>query len=79
MSSNFVTITGNMTIDVGTSGARTALVVGLPTLNLAGTVTQVVKLGTSANLTGGNTAVLGTSFMSGVSLAPTGQLIIFAH
>jgi hypothetical protein len=77
MSSNFVTITGNMTIDVGTSGTRTALIIGLPTLNLQGTMTQVVKLGTAANLSGA--AVLGTSYMSGVSLAPTGQLIIFAH
>jgi len=79
MSSNFVSITGNMTIDVGTSGSKTAVVIGLPTLNLAGTVTQVVKLGTTAGLTGGNTQTLGTSYMSGVSLAPTGQLIIFAH
>jgi len=79
MSANFVTITGNMTIDVGTSGTRTALIVGLPTLSLAGTLTQVVKLSTTNNLVGGNTQVLGTSYMSGVSLAPTGQLIIFAH
>jgi hypothetical protein len=77
MSSNFVTLAGNMTIDVGTSGTRTALIVGLPTLNLAGNITQVVKLGTTNNLAGA--AVLGTSFMSGVSLNPTGQLIIFAH
>ena len=77
MSSNFVRISGNMTIDVGTSGTRTALVIGLPTLNLAGSMTQVVKLGTAANLSGGS--VLGTSYMSGVSVNPSGQLIIFAH
>jgi hypothetical protein len=77
MSSNFVSMTGNMTIDVGSSGTRTALVIGLPTLNLAGSITQVIKLFTNPTLPG--TQVLGTSFMSGLSVAPTGQLIIFAH
>jgi len=77
MSSNFVRISGNMTIDVGTSGTRTALVIGLPTLNLQGSMTQVVKLDTAANLSG--SSVLGTSYMSGVSVNPSGQLIIFAH
>lgn len=77
MSSNFVGITGNMTIDVGTSGTRSALIIGLPSLNLAGTITQVVKLGSTADL--GGTQVLGTSFMSGVSLSPSGYLTIFAH
>jgi hypothetical protein len=77
MSSNFVSMTGNMTIDVGSSGTRTALVIGLPTLNLAGSITQVIKLSTNPTLPG--TQVLGTSFMSGLSVAPTGQLIIFAH
>jgi len=77
MSTDFVTLSGNMTIDVGTSGTRSALVIGLPTLNLAGSITQVVKLGSTANLAG--TQTLGTSFMSGVSVAPTGYLTIFAH
>jgi hypothetical protein len=70
-------MSGNMTIDVGSSGTRTALIIGLPTLNLAGSVTQVVKLSTNPTLPG--TQILGTSFMSGLSVAPTGQLIIFAH
>jgi len=70
MSSNFVSMTGNMTIDVGSSGTRTALVIGLPTLNLAGSITQVIKLSTNPTLPG--TQVLGTSFMSGLSVAPTG-------
>jgi len=77
MSSDFVQITGNMTIDVGTSGTRSALIIGLPGLNLAGTITQIVKLGSTNNLAG--TQVLGTSYMSGVSLAPSGYLMIFAH
>ena len=77
MSTDFVGIKGNMTIDVGTSGTTTALVIGLPTLNLKGNMTQVVKLGTAANLSGA--AVLGTAYMSGLSVSPSGQLIIHAH
>ena len=77
MSSNFIGISGNMTIDVGTSGSRTALIIGLPGLSLAGSMTQVVKLGSVANLAGGS--VLGTSYMSGVQVSPSGYLVIFAH
>ena len=77
MSDNFVTLTDDMTIDVGTSGTQTALIIGLPGLDLAGEMTQVVKLGSSANLSGA--AVMGTAYMSGLSVSPTGQLIIHAH
>jgi len=79
MSSNFVTISGNMTIDVGTSGTRTALVVGLPTLSLAGSMSQVVELASNSQLTGNPNGILGTSYMSGVSMSPSGYLMIFAH
>ena len=78
MDTDFVNITGNLTIDVGTSGSTTALVIGLPTLNLAGSMTQVVKLSNSPDLST-NVGVLGTSYMSGVSVSPTGYLIIYAH
>lgn len=77
MDTNFVNIEGNMTIDVGTSGTQTALIIGLPGLDLAGEMTQVVKLGSSENLSGA--AVMGTAYMSGLSVSPTGQLIIHAH
>lgn len=77
MSDDFVNIKGNLTIDVGTSGTQTALIIGLPTLNLTGEMTQIVKLGSSANLSGA--AVMGTAYMSGLSVSPTGQLIIHAH
>ena len=77
MSSDFVTISGDMTIDVGTSGTQTALAMGLPTLNLVGSVTQVVKLANNPQLTGGG--VLGTAFMSGINVSPSGVLIIHAH
>jgi len=77
LSSDFVNITGSMTIDVGTSGSTTALGIGLPTLNLAGSMTQVVKLSSAANLSGNQ--ILGTSYLSGLSVSPTGTLIIKAH
>ena len=77
MDTNFVNIEGNMTIDVGTSGTQTALIIGLPGLDLAGEMTQVVKLGTAADLTGA--AVMGTAYMSGLSVSPSGKLVIHAH
>lgn len=78
MSTNFVKIAGNLTIDVGTSGTRTALIIGLPTLNLAGSMTQVVKLSNSADLST-NVGTLGTAYMSGLSVSPKGYLVIYAH
>ena len=79
MSSDFVTISGDMTIDVGTNtGGVTALAIGLPTLNLKGSMTQVVKLANNAQLTT-NAQVLGTAYMSGLSVSPSGVLIIHAH
>jgi hypothetical protein len=78
MSSNFVNIAGNMTIDVGSSGTRTALIVGLPTLNLAGSMTQVVKLSSAPGLAT-NAGTLGTSYISGLSVTPSGYLVIYAH
>ena len=77
MSDDFVNIEGNLTIDVGTSGTQTALIIGLPTLNLTGEMTQIVKLGSSANLSGA--AVMGTAYMSGLSVSPSGKLVIHAH
>ena len=78
MSSDFVSISGDMTIDVGTnSGGVTALAIGLPTLDLKGNMTQVLKLSNNAQLTGGS--VLGTAYMSGLSVSPSGVLIIHAH
>lgn len=77
MSTDFVDIQGDLTIDVGNDGTNTALIIGLPTLNLAGSMTQVVKLGTTNNLSGA--AVLGTAYMEGISVSPSGQLVIHAH
>nr|HPK22309.1 hypothetical protein [Smithella sp.] len=77
MSTNFVNIEGDLTIDVGNDGTNTALIIGLPTLKLDGSMTQVVKLGTAEDLTGA--AVMGTAYMSGLSVSPSGQLVIHAH
>ena len=77
MSTDFVNIKGNLTIDVGNDGTKTALIIGLPTLNLDGSMTQVVKLGTAENLSGA--AVMGTAYMSGLSVSPSGKLVIHAH
>jgi hypothetical protein len=79
MSSNFVGISGNMTIDVGSSGTRTALIIGLPGLSLAGSMSQVVELASNNQLTANPNGVLGTSYMSGVQVSPSGYLVIFAH
>ena len=79
MSSDFVTISGDMTIDVGTNtGDVTALAIGLPTLNLKGSMTQVVKLANTKDLLT-SPGVLGTAYMSGLSVSPSGVLIIHAH
>jgi len=78
LSSDFVTITGNLTVDVGTSGSVTALAVGLPTLNLVGSQTQVVKLAGNADLNS-NVMILGTSYVAGMTVTPKGALIIHAH
>ena len=78
MSTNFITLSGDMTIDVGSKGTVTALAIGLPTLNLAGSMTQVVKLAANSQLTT-NVGVLGTAYMSGLSVSPKGVLIIRAH
>lgn len=78
-SDNFLTISGTMTIDVGTSGDRTALVIGLPTLSMTGDMTQVIKLANAPGGLNASTQVLGTSYMSGLSVSPSGNLIIYAH
>ena len=80
MTGNVLALSGNMTIDVGTSGAVTGVRIGLPTLNIGSStfqVDQIVKLSTAKALTG--TQVLGTSYMSGLTATVTGGLVITAH
>jgi hypothetical protein len=80
MSGNVLALSGDMTIDVGTSGAKTGVKIGLPSLVVGGsnfTVDQKVMLSTAKTLSG--TQVLGTSYMSGLTATITGGLIITAH
>ena len=79
LSSDFVNITGEMTIDVGTNGSVTALGIGLPGLNFSGDMYQTIRLADSATNLATSTQVLGTAYMSGLSVSPTGTLIIKAH
>ena len=75
-----VGLSGSVLIDVGTSGALTAVHIGLPTLNLGSStmqVDQVVKLSTAKILTG--TQILGTSYMSGLTATVSGGLYVSAH
>ncbi|KUG22520.1 hypothetical protein ASZ90_007696 [hydrocarbon metagenome] len=78
LSDNAVNITGTMDIDVGTSGNRTAIGIKLPTINVTGNVEMVVKLAADKTLTT-NAGILGTSYISGLSINPSGTLIIYAH
>ena len=80
MTGNVLALSGDMTIDVGTSGAVTGVRIGLPTLNIGNStfqVDQIVKLSTAKGLTG--TQTLGTSYMSGLRATVTGAVVITAH
>jgi hypothetical protein len=80
MTGNVLSMGGAMTIDVGTSGTKTGVQIGLPTLTIGGAafaVDQIVKLSTAKTMSG--TQTLGTSYMSGLTANVTGSLIITAH
>jgi len=79
LASDFITITDNLTIDVGTSGDVTALGIGLPTLNLKGDMYQTVRLASSATGLETSPQIMGTSYMKGLSVSPKGTLVIKAH
>jgi hypothetical protein len=80
MTGNVVALSGAMDIDVGSSGAVSAVRIGLPTLSIGSTtfqVDQIVRLANTKTLSGGQ--VLGTSYMSGLTATVTGALTITAH
>lgn len=78
LSTNAINITGTMDIDVGTNAGTTAIGIKLPTINVSGNVEMVVKLAADKTLTA-NALVLGTSYMSQISINPSGTLVIYAH
>jgi hypothetical protein len=78
LSTNAVNISGTMEIDVGTNGGTTAIGIKLPTINVTGNVESVVKLAADKTLAT-NAGILGTSYMSGINISPSGTLIIYAH
>ncbi len=80
MTGDVVTLSGDMTIDVGSSGTLTAVRIGLPSVNVGSStfeVDQIVKLSNAKQLTG--TQTLGTAYMSGLTATVQGAVIITAH
>ena len=75
-----ILVSGTMSIDVGTSGSETSLIIGVPTINLLpGTaITQPLALGNVKDFSD-NQALLGTAYISGISVSPAGSLAIHAH
>ena len=73
-------ISGTMSVDVGTSGSETAIAIGLPTINILpqSAITVPIALGGIRDFSD-NQPLLGTSYMSGLSISPTGTLMIRAH
>ncbi|KQC11548.1 MAG: hypothetical protein APR62_09690 [Smithella sp. SDB] len=78
LSDNAIVISGTMDIDVGTANGVTAIGIKLPTVTVSGNIESVVKLAGDKTLTTGAN-VLGTSFISGLSVNPSGTLVIYAH
>jgi len=78
LSTNAISLTGTMDIDVGTSGTRPALGIKLPGISIGGSVDQTVKLASDKTLTS-NVGTLGTSYMAGITFSPSGTIIIYAH
>jgi len=80
MTGDVVSLSGDMTIDVGSSGTLTAVRIGLPNVNVGSStfqVDQVVTLANTKTLVGGQT--LGTAYMSGLTATVSGAVIITAH
>ncbi len=80
LSNNAITISNTMSIDVGTNTTltRTAVGITLPTINVAGNIDATVKLAADKTLTTG-AANLGSVYISGLNVSPSGTLVIYAH
>ena len=85
MTGNVVSLSGNMTIDVGTNATNggTAVKIGLPTVGIGAgnplNITQVIKLASDKTLTASGVSTLGTMYMGGLTATVTGGLTIKAH
>lgn len=77
--SPFITLSGELTIDVGTNAGTTYVMLGLPGVNINGSVTQTLRLADTAAGLETSTQILGRAYMSGITLATSGYLLISAH
>jgi hypothetical protein len=76
-----ILVTGTLSIDVGTNGSgNTAVVIGLPSVYFApnGSITQPLGFAENRELSS-NWQSLGTSYIGGISMTPSGSLTISAH
>jgi len=78
LSNDAITIGGTMNIDVGTNGGVTAVGITLPTINVGGNIDATVKLAGDKTLTS-NATTLGSVYISGLNVSPSGTLVIYAH
>ena len=78
LSGTVVGLSGDLLVEVGSSGAVTKIQVGLPTVSLGSmNVDAIAKVSTIKTLT--DTQVLGSVYMSGLSATITGTVTVFAH
>ena len=78
---DLITLSGDLTLDVGTNAGVTAVKLGLPGIAIGGAITQRLALtATSADLAApAANQIIGTMVMSGITLSTSGYLIITAH
>ena len=77
---NFINLSGNLDIDVGSSGAVTALKIGLPGVSIDGAMTQELWLSTdSSGAPVAGQQMMGTAYMSGITLDTAGYMVITTH
>mgnify|MGYP001258237132 FL=1 len=74
-------VTGTMSVDVGTNGSGdTAVVLGLPTVMFDPSATITSPFGFAEDRTlSTNWQSLGTLYTSGISMSPSGSLVLTAH
>lgn len=78
ISNDAIQISDKLDIDVGTNAGITAVGIKLPTITVSGNIEAVVKLAADKTLAT-NAGTLGTVFISGLNVNPSGTLAIYAH